>query len=155
TPSAIKNLIQDLRDNERMLHLTTRLALREAPPERRLILLVDQFEELFTHCQDDTVRQALINNLLYAASVVDGQTVVLLTLRADFYGKCALYPMLAAALSDYQVLVGPMTDDELQRAIERPAQLCGYEFEAGLVELLLRDIKNQPGGLPMLQHALL
>ena len=155
TPSAIRDLMRDLREDERMLHLTARLALRDGPPERRLALLMDQFEELFTLCHDEDLRQALVDNLLYAASAAEGQAVVLLTLRADFYGKCAVYPRLADALSEHQVLVGPMTDDELERAIERPAQLAGCEFEPGLVERLLDDVRDQPGGLPLLQHALL
>ncbi|HUW14799.1 MAG TPA: toll/interleukin-1 receptor domain-containing protein [Anaerolineae bacterium] len=155
TPSAIRDLMRDLREDERMLHLTARLALRDGPPERRLALLMDQFEELFTLCHDEELRQALVDNLLYAAGAAEGQAVVLLTLRADFYGKCAVYPRLADALSEHQVLVGPMTGDELERAIERPAQLAGCEFEAGLVERLLDDVRDQPGGLPLLQHALL
>jgi hypothetical protein len=81
--------------------------------------------------------------------------VVVLTMRADFYGKCAAHPGLAAALSDHQVLVGPMTEDELRRAIERPAQLVGCEFEPGLVERLLHDVEDQAGALPLLQYALL
>lgn len=155
SPSAVRDLMRDLREDKRMLHVATRLALRGAPPERRLALLVDQFEEMFTLCRDETLRQALVDNLLYAAGVTEGQTVVLLTLRADFYSKCAVYPRLADALSDHQVLVGPMNADELRRAIERPAQLAGCEFEPGLVERLWRDVEDQPGGLPLLQHALL
>ncbi len=155
SPSEIRNLIKDLHNDERMLHLTTRLALRNTSQEFRVVVLVDQFEEIFTLCRDEGLRQALIDNLLYAVSVTGGQTVIILTLRADFYGKCAAYPTLAAALSDHQVLVGPMIDDELRRAIERPAQLVGCKFEAGLVETLLRDVQNQPGSLPLLQYALL
>jgi len=155
TPSAVRDLMRDLRDDERLLHLTARMALRDGPPGRRLALLVDQFEELFTLCHDERLRQALVDNLLYAAGVAGGQTVVLLTLRADFYGKCAPYPPLAATLSDHQVLVGPMADDELRRAIKRPALLAGCEFETGLMERLLDDVRDQPGGLPLLQHALL
>jgi signal transduction histidine kinase len=149
------DLISKFRDNERTLHITARVALRNAPSGHRLVVLVDQFEELFTLCHNEDLRQALVDNLLYAASVAEGRTAVLLALRADFYGKCAPYPALAAALSDHQLLVGPMADDELRRAIERPAQLAGCEFEPGLVETLLRDIKDQPSGLPLLQHALL
>jgi len=155
TPSAVRDLMHDLHEDERMLHLTARLALRGAPSERLLALLVDQFEEVFTLCHDEVLRQALVDNLLYAAGAPEGQTVVLLTLRADFYGKCVAYPRLADALSDHQVLVGPMTDGELRRAIERPAHLAGCEFEMGLVERLLADVGDQPGSLPLLQHALL
>jgi hypothetical protein len=96
-----------------------------------------------------------VANLLYAAKVAQGRTLVILTMRADFYGKCAANAELAAALSDHHVLVGPMTDDELRRAIDRPAQLVGCEFDAGLVDLLVQEVRNQPGALPLLQHALL
>jgi signal transduction histidine kinase len=155
TLSAVRDLVENLRHDQRTLHLATRLALRDSPPGRRLVLLVDQFEEAFTLCSDESLRQALVDNLAYAANVTGGQTLVLLALRADFYGRCAAYPTLSAALSDHQVLVGPMAGDELRRAIEQPARLVGCEFETGLVETLLRDIRDQAGGLPLLQHALL
>jgi hypothetical protein len=121
----------------------------------RLVVIVDQFEEVFTLCRKEELREALIRNLLYAAKVAQGQTLVILTMRADFYGKCAANAELAAAFSDHHVLVGPMTEDELRRAIERPTQLVGCELEAGLVDLLVQDVRHQRGGLPLLQHALL
>ena len=142
-------------DDQKSLHLFARLALREAPPSRRLVVLVDQSEEVFTLCEDEAARQALFDNLLYAATVADGQAIVVLTMRADFYGKCGSYPALAAAMSDHQLLVGPMTEDELRRAIERPALLAGGEFEPGLVEMLLQDVAGQPGSLPLLQFTLM
>ncbi len=152
--SSVRAFISDLREDKRTLHLVTRSALHSAPETRRALLLVDQFEEIFTLCQDDSFRRAVIDNLLYASSVAQGQTIVVLTMRADFYAKCAPYDTLAAALSDHQVLVGPMSEDELHQAIERPAQLVGCEFEPGLVETFLQDVKGQPGALPLLEHAL-
>ena len=137
------------------LHLFSRLALCNAPSSRRIAIVVDQFEEIFTICRDEALRRIFIDNLLYAATIAGGQTVVILTLRADFYGKCAQYPNLAAALADQQELVGPMTEQELRRAIERPAQLIGCEFEPGLLERLIQDVKDQPGALPLMQYALL
>ena len=134
--------------------VTTRLALRTAPHDRRLVALIDQFEEIFTACHDDSLRRAFVDNLVYAATVAQGQTLVLVTLRADFYGKCAVLPELAAALSDHQLLVGPMSEAELRRAIERPAELTGCEFEPGLVDALVRDVQGEGGGLPLLQYAL-
>ena len=154
-PSDALRLKDDLAQHETLLHLTTRMALHEAPPDRRVVVLVDQFEEVFTLCQNETFRRGLIDNLIYAATVAEGKTVVVLTLRADFYGKCAAYPALAAALSDHQMLVGGMTAEELRLAIERPAQLAGGEFEPGLVDMLLKDMQDQAGGLPLLQYALL
>jgi WD40 repeat protein len=155
SPSAVLNLIRDLGTNPSLLHLTTRLSLREAPADRRFVVLVDQFEEVFTLCPDETQRRAIIDNLLHAATMADGQTVVVLTLRADFYGRCAAYPDLAAAVSDRQSLVGPMTRDELRSAIERPAYLTGCELEGGLADLLMNEVEPQPGSLPLLEHALL
>jgi len=153
--SALADLVTAFRQGEKTLHLLARRSLPENPPGMRLIVLVDQFEEIFTLCHDDGLRDAFVSNLLYAANVAQGQTIVIVTMRADFYGKCAGITDLAAALSDHNFLVGPMTDDELRRAIERPAQLAGCEFDAGLVDLLEQDVRNQPGALPLLQHALL
>jgi hypothetical protein len=130
-------------------------SLPENAPEMRLVVVVDQFEEAFTLCREDELREALIRNLLYAAKVAQGQTLVILTMRADFYGKCAANAELAAAFSDHHVLVGPMTEEELRRAIERPTQSVGCELEAGLVDLFVHEVRRQPGVLPLLQHALL
>jgi hypothetical protein len=153
--SPLADLIAALQRSEKALHLTTRQSLSENAFDMRLVVLVDQFEELFTLCCKEELREALVRNLLYAAKVVQGQTLVILTMRADFYGKCAANAELAAALSDHHCLVGPMAEDELRQAIERPSQLVGGELEGGLVDLLLRDVRNQAGALPLLQHALL
>jgi hypothetical protein len=153
--SALAELIAEFQGNEKTLHLTARQLLPENAPDMRLVVVVDQFEEVFTLCRKDELREALIRNLLYAAKVAQGQTLLILTMRADFYGKCAADAELAAAFSDHHVLVGPMTEDELRRAIERPTQLVGCELESGLVDLLLQDVRYQPGALPLLQYALL
>ena len=115
---------------------------------------MDQFEEVFTLCADEAVRRDLIANLLHAATVAGGRTVVVLTMRADFNPRCAGYADLAAALSDQQMLVGPMTDDELRRAIDHPARLAGLEPQPGLVDNLVREVRSRPGALPLLQFAL-
>ena len=154
-PAAPLQLIDALAADQRQLHLTTRLALADAPPERTIALVVDQFEEIFTLCRDEGQRRPFIDNLLYASAIEGGRGVVVLTMRADFYGKCAAYPDLAARITDHQMLVSPMVEEELRQAIERPAQLVGLEFEGGLVETLLRDVQAEPGALPLLQHTLL
>ena len=143
----------ELRAEPRTLHRAIRLQLAEQP-EQRLLLLVDQFEEVFTLCKDELERRAFVESLVHAATVARGQLVVVLTMRADFYGKCAAYPTLAAAVSDQQLLVGPMTNAELREAIQRPAELTGLAFEPALLERLLHDLDSQPGMLPLLQHAL-
>ena len=146
--------LQGRKDGERSLHVAAGLVLGEPPRAERLVVLVDQFEEVFTLCNDEAERRDLIANLLHAATVAGGRTIVVLTMRADFYPRCASYANLAAALSDHQVLVGPMTEDELRRAIDRPARLAGLEPEPGLVELLVDDIRGRAGALPLLQFAL-
>ncbi len=146
--------LQGRKDGERSLHVAAGLVLGEPPRAERLVVLVDQFEEVFTLCNDEAERRDFIANLLHAATVAGGRSIVVLTMRADFYPRCASYANLAAALSDHQVLVGPMTDDELRRAIDRPARLAGLEPEPGLVELLVDDIRGRAGGLPLLQFAL-
>jgi tetratricopeptide (TPR) repeat protein len=153
--SALPDLIAAFERSEKTLHLTVRRFLPENAPDMRFVVVVDQFEEIFTLCRNDELRGAFVRNLLYAAKSAEGQTLVVLTMRADFYGKCAADAELAAALSDYHELVGAMTEEELHSAIERPAQLVGGEFDPGLVDLLVRDVCNQPGALPLLQDALL
>jgi WD40 repeat protein/class 3 adenylate cyclase len=116
------------------------------------LVVVDQFEEVFTLCRDEDERRAFVDALLDAA---ERGTRVVVALRADFYGHCARYPRLAAALEERQALVGPMSEEELRRAIERPAEHAGLLLEPGLVEGILRDVVGEPGALPLLSHSLL
>jgi WD40 repeat protein/class 3 adenylate cyclase/energy-coupling factor transporter ATP-binding protein EcfA2 len=124
-----------------------------ADAEDASLLVVDQFEEVFTLCRDEEERAAFIAALLDRATG-DGARVIVV-LRADFYGHCAAYPRLASALEERQALVGPMSEEELRRAIERPAEHAGLVLEPGVVEAILRDVAGQPGGLPLLSHSLL
>ncbi len=152
--AAVPALIARPEDEPRRLHLTARLALHTRPETHRLFILIDQFEEIFTLCNDEKERRRLIDNVLYATSITEGRTVVVLTLRADFFGQCADYVGLRAAVADHQLLIGPLGEEELREAIEAPAQLAGGELEPGLLELLLGDMKGQAGALPFLEHAL-
>ncbi len=152
--TAPRHLLDNLNADGRALHLAVRLAWVETPPERYLVLIVDQFEELFTLCQDEAEGHRFIENLLYAASG-EGHVMSVLTMRADFYHRCAAYRDLASRISAQQVLVGPMNEAELRRAIERPARQVELRFESGLVDIILSDVVQQAGALPLLQHALL
>ncbi len=124
------------------------------PDDVQLLLVVDQFEEIFALCHDEAERRQFIDALLYAVEAEEGRTVVVPTIRADFYGRCADYPQLAARMSD-GVLVGPMSEEELRPAIERPAAVVGLRLEPGLAEMILDDVAGEPGALPLLSHALL
>ncbi len=116
------------------------------------VLVVDQFEELFTACPDEAERGEFVAALVRFAR--DGGVVVV-AIRADFYGRCAAYPELSRLLGANHVLVGSMSRDELRRAIERPAERVGLIVEPALAEALLGDVDGQPGALPLLSTALL
>lgn len=154
-PRALRQLLEELAVDERSLHLLTLEILARHPANSRLVLVIDQFEELFTLTDNETARQAFLDNLLYPLSLPTGRLTVILTMRADFYSQAALYPRLADYLADCQRLISPMTEPELTQAIIRPAQKVGLRFEAGLVDRLLHDTVAEPGALPLLQHSLL
>ncbi len=120
----------------------------------RLVLAVDQLEEVFTACRDESERVAFFAELVGAAGDDPGGAVVL-AVRADFYGRCAAYPALSRALASNHVLVGPMRNDELQRAIVCPAQRVGLTVEDDLVDAIVDDVEEAPGALPLLSTALL
>ncbi|MBN1810433.1 MAG: hypothetical protein JXA14_01200, partial [Anaerolineae bacterium] len=153
--TARQSLLEALGKDERGLHTTVQVALASDPDSLRLLLVVDQFEELFTLCRDEQVRADFIANLLYASGIAGGQTVAVVMMRADFFGKCAAYPDLAARLAERDVLVGPMSEEELRRAMEGPAEAVNLHYEKGLVETILDDLGDEPGTLPLLQHTLL
>jgi WD40 repeat protein len=128
----------------------------EAELERALaagapaLVVVDQLEEVFTLCPDESIRTGFLDDLMDLREA----TSVVLALRADFYGRCAVHPRLAAAVAEHQHLLGPMRSEELRRAIEGPARAGGLRLEAGLVDAMLADVEGEPGALPLLSHAL-
>jgi WD40 repeat protein/DNA-binding SARP family transcriptional activator len=124
-------------------------------PGERLVLTVDQFEETFTACRDEQARAEFVEALVGAARDRERRIAVVLAIRADFYGRCAAYRELAELVGANQVLVGPMRRDELRRAIELPARRVGLQVERALVDALIADVQDEPGGLPMLSTALL
>jgi WD40 repeat protein/transcriptional regulator with XRE-family HTH domain len=153
--------------------LEMQLDVNQATAEsERVLMLVDQFEEVFTLCRDESERVRFIEKLLELATLTpsplsprergwgEGITVVI-ALRADFYSHCAQYPSLRNAVAAQQEYIGQMTAQELRRAIEEPAKRGGWDFEPRLVDVLLQDIgvhgvsEPEPGALPLLSHALL
>ncbi len=140
--------------DERTLSLVVVRALANRPPSTRVVWVVDQGEEVFSLCRDEQERHQFLANLLYASATPDSPCIVVLTLRADFYARCAAYPDLARRLSAHQYLVTPLERDGLRQAIEEPARRVGLRFREGLVETILDDVALQPGALPLLEHAL-
>ena len=148
-------ILDTLERDERGLHSITQLAVGAGSSDDRVVIVIDQFEEIFTQLDDDAARTKFVATLLHATSVAGGGTVVVITMRADFFGKCAAIPGLAARMSARDVLVPPMDETELRQAMILPAEKVGLQFEKGLVDTIMADLGNEPGSLPLLQHTLL
>jgi WD40 repeat protein/energy-coupling factor transporter ATP-binding protein EcfA2 len=134
--------------------LTIRQVLTKEPQVPRLFV-VDQFEEVFTLCQDMRERVRFIDALLALRAEPANRATVVLGIRADFYPRCAEHADLLAALQDAQVLLGPMQPGDLRAAITQPAAKDGLTVEPELVATILADVVERPGALPLLSHALL
>ena len=131
------------------------LAIADTSARGPLLIAVDQFEEAFAACGDENERAAFVDALLESARSSRRRTRVLVAVRADYYGRCANYPELWRLLAGNQAPVGPMSRDELRRAIELPAQRAGLDVEPELVDALVADVAGEPGALPLLSTALL
>ncbi|BBD60727.1 WD-40 repeat-containing protein [Nostoc sp. HK-01] len=114
------------------------------------ILIVDQFEELFTLCEDKTARQKFITELLNRAE----KQQVVITIRADFLAEYAAYPDLKKRIESQNEIVLPMEAAELITAMKMQADRAGLRFEAGLSNSIFNDVKEEPGAMPLLQYAL-
>ncbi len=127
--------------------------LSRLPEQPGEVLVIDQFEEIFTSCTDDTERTRFLD-AVFALDVP-----VLIGLRADFYGEALRDPRLAEAVQADQVVVGPMSEADLRRAIVEPARKAQCEIDDALVALALKEIGAErganAGALPLLSHALL
>jgi DNA-binding SARP family transcriptional activator/basic membrane lipoprotein Med (substrate-binding protein (PBP1-ABC) superfamily) len=121
--------------------------------DRSVVLIVDQFEELFTLAEaDDAIRFAEV----IVAAIRDPETPlrVVATLRADYYDKPLSIPALAGVFSDSVVSVKPMTPQEIEHAVVEPAGAAGVKVEPALLAQLVADMGNEPGALPLLQFTL-
>ncbi|MAT98710.1 MAG: hypothetical protein CL608_16325 [Anaerolineaceae bacterium] len=127
-------------------------------PAKQLLIVSDQFEEIYTLCTDQDVRRAFLALLLETLDVAQFRQMPLftlvLTLRTDFLSQAIAYRPLADALQNADIKLGPMTRRELSQAIAAPARRHGLLFESGLVARILDDVGDEPGNLPLLQFAL-
>jgi WD40 repeat protein len=121
---------------------------------RPLIILVDQFEEVYSLCNQDLERNTTIANLLYAASNKSSYVSVILTMRSDFLGETQQHPSLNRLFSAQGFLVPTMDADCLREAISQPAKLAGHPLDTGTIGLLIEQTVGREGALPMLQFTL-
>jgi uncharacterized protein YjbI with pentapeptide repeats len=127
-----------------------------AAQTQRIVLVVDQFEEAFTQCQDITKLQQFFECVLGALQRDDNKLCLIITMRADFFGKCLEqeYGGLTKKIQEHLVTVIPMIREELKTAIIKPAEQVNLAVEAELVSQMIADVENSPGSLPLLQYTL-
>ncbi|MEG8275805.1 nSTAND1 domain-containing NTPase [Streptomyces sp. AHA2] len=142
-------------DPENLGRVVRQITARSATGDGDVVLVVDQFEETFTLCRDDSERDRFVESLITAASAEKASCRVILGVRADFYAHCTRNALLVAAMRDAQVPVGPMSLDELRRAVTQPARRAGLTIEGALLATLTAQAHGQTGVLPLLSHALL
>lgn len=146
-----EGLTEDLARDERGI---LRVSKRILPPDSQALLVVDQFEELFTLTTDEETRRLFLDAL--AALALDGRSRVrvVITLRADFFDRPLRYPRFGELLRPAMVAVTAPSQAGLAEAITRPGEAVGVRFEPGLVSRIIADVNDQPGALPLLQYAL-
>ncbi len=124
----------------------------------RVLLIADQFEELYTLCTDGKIRRSFLDVLLASFHLSTSQSqqnnVLIATMRADFLGNALSYPKFGDLLQNSDIKIRSMNHEELEEVIIKPADKLGVSFEAGLVERILDDVKDEPGNLPLLEFAL-
>jgi len=118
------------------------------PEDGQLLLVIDQFEELFTLVEDPTVIQHVLDLIYAAVTEPRSRVQVIITLRADFYDRPLMYPDFVDLMRHCTEVVGPLTPEELEQAIVKPAEMAGVTIEPGLVAALVADVHEQPGTLP-------
>jgi WD40 repeat protein/serine/threonine protein kinase/DNA-binding XRE family transcriptional regulator len=148
-----ENLLELLRQDERGLLRAVRHIL-PADETVELVLIIDQFEEIFTLVEDEATRAHLLNSLVTATLDPHSRLRVIITLRADFTDQPLQYVDFGDMVRQRSEFVLPLTLDELQQAIVGPTERAGLSLEPELVPAIIRDIGDQPGMLPLLQYAL-
>ncbi|HSF76051.1 MAG TPA: WD40 repeat domain-containing protein, partial [Microcoleus sp.] len=131
--------------------------IQQNHPNDRVLLIADQFEELYTLCNDEKIRRSFIEKLLASFPASNSQlssAVLVATMRTDFLGNALSYRPFADLLQNADIKLGAMNREELSEVIETPADKLGVKFADGLVKRILEDVENEPGNLPLLEFAL-
>ena len=122
--------------------------------DSNLFLLIDQFEEVFTQTEDNSVRVHFMDSLQYAITHPESRLWTVITIRADFYDKPLLYPKFGELVRERTEVVLPLSHNELESAIVQPSKSMGIQMEYELIESIIQDVQEEPGALPLLQYAL-
>lgn len=148
----LPGIVDLLRDSEKGLAEGVAWALPSK--DSRLVLMIDQFEEVFTQVEQERDRQQFLDLILNAVAAENSPVIIIATLRADFYDRPLLYQGFGELIRKRTELVLPLNDEELEETITGPAYRVGAVLEEGLAETIIEDVREQPGALPLLQYAL-
>ncbi len=158
---AAESLVDDLQTRRvglADLLLTIRGCKKSTPdaerPAQKILVLIDQFEELFSLCSHVAMRQRFLELIVEAVGQRSSQLTILLSMRADFLGQAFGMGSFADAMGSHLLALGAMSRAEMSQAVAKPAQMQGVHFEPGLVERLLNDVGDDAGRLPLLQFTL-
>ncbi|MEH2415713.1 nSTAND1 domain-containing NTPase [Nostoc sp.] len=143
--------LKDLIDNEQN---NLSAILENLPSSVKFLLVVDQFEEVFTGGASQQEKQRFIDLLTQVVEITDSRLAVVITMRADFLEPCLQYPSLTQLIQTQAVYMPPLTGVDLKDTIAEPAKLQGHSVEEGLILKIFEDVKQEPGFLPLLEFAL-
>jgi WD40 repeat protein len=149
---SVENLREQLERDERGLVRATQILLPD--DDSQLMLVVDQFEEIFTLVEDEDQRAHFMDLLFHAVTDDRSRLRVVITLRADYYDRPLQYPEFGELVRSRMETILPMSSRELEQAITRPVERIGITYEEGLVPKIIEEVHAQPGALPLLQYAL-
>ncbi len=147
-----ESLLSQLKEDSRGLVRAIKRVLPD--DETELLILIDQFEELFTLVDEEEVRTHFMDSLVEAVMDPRSRVRVIITLRADFYDRPLNYNRFGQLMKARTEVVLPLSAEELERAITGPARRVGLHLEESLVTAIVADVNEQPGALPLLQYAL-
>ena len=159
-PALIEQYVEAFRGSEKGLANATELLFRKLPDDPRLLIVVDQFEEVFTEAREDKAAtdsdaHQLVANLLDATAIPNGRVHAVLTVRADFLPRCLAWPDLAARLQGaVRFALAPLGPQQVKDAVRRPALAVGFDVEPAVVGKLVDEVAGKTGTLPLLQHLL-
>jgi hypothetical protein len=147
------DLLAQLKEDEQgILRAVGQILPSDADTE--LLLVIDQFEEVFTLIDNPSERTHFLDSLEAAVTDRNSRVRVVLTLRADFYDQPLMYPGFGELVRHSTEVILPLSSSELKRAIQGPLENVGVELEPGLTEVIVADVHEQPGSLPLLQYSL-
>lgn len=145
------SLVEEMRRDEMGLVRVTKHILS---PQTHLVLVIDQFEELFTLTVEEHTRSLFLEALAALVEDERSRVRVVLTLRADFFDRPLRYPRFGELFRAGMVAVTTPGEEDLSQAVRRPAEGVGVGFEPGVVQRIVSEVQEQPGALPLLQYAL-